>query len=65
MYTHTGTFDEREFNAGNCVQVSLSSGVVVAATVQAIVYRKGYVGLQVKLDNNETVLVELWQVRRE
>jgi len=55
--------DGRQFNVGDRVTVSLSSGRVVDGVVKAVVNRVDGVQLQVDYGNDETALVYLWQVR--
>jgi len=65
MLPRTQPPDESQFNAGDRVLVSISSGSLVDATVKATIYHRGEARLQVEFGNNETAVVELWQVRRE
>ena len=55
--------DDRQFEAGDRVSVSLSAGRVVDGVVKAIINRTDGVGLQMHDGKDETALVYLWQVQ--
>ena len=57
--------DERRFSVGDRVQVTLSSGRIVPATIKAISHYKHGPKFQVDYGKDETALVFQWQVRRE
>ena len=54
--------DERQFQVGDRVTVTLHTGRLVEATVRAIVKNTDGVRLQVDYGKDETALVELWRV---
>jgi hypothetical protein len=63
--------DEHQFKVGDRVSVTLHTGLLVDATVRAIVPhhtttgRTDGVHLQVDYGKDETALVELWRVHRK
>jgi hypothetical protein len=57
--------DEHQFKVGDRVSVTLHTGLLVDATVRAIVKRTDGVHLQVDYGKDETALVELWRVHRK
>ena len=57
--------DEHHFKVGDRVSVTLHTGLLVDATVRAIVQRTDGVHLQVDYGKDETALVELWRVHRK
>jgi hypothetical protein len=54
--------DERKFQVGDRVSVTLHTGLIAEGTVRAIVWRTDGVRLQVDYGKDETALVELWRV---
>jgi hypothetical protein len=54
--------DGCQFNVGDRVTVSLSSGRVVDGVVKAVINRTDGLRLQVDYGKDETALVYLWQV---
>jgi len=50
------------YKVGDRVKVSLQTGLLVDATVRAVVQKKDGVRLQVDYGKDETALVQLWQV---
>ena len=57
--------DKHRFKVGDRVSVTLHTGLLVDATVRAIVERTDGVHLQVDYGKDETALVELWRVHRK
>ena len=55
--------DGCQFNVGDRVTVSLSSGRVVDGVVKAVINRTDGLRLQVDYGKDETALVYLWHVR--
>jgi hypothetical protein len=53
--------EQDAYSVGDRLQVRLSAGRIVEATVKAVVSKTGGVRLQVSL-GNETALIYLWQV---
>ena len=56
--------DNRRFNVGDHVLVSLTAGRIVDATIRAIVPHPDGDRLQVDYEKDQTALVHLWQVHR-
>jgi hypothetical protein len=52
----------REYRAGQHVRIELSGGRIDEAKIAAVISRDDGVRLQVDFGNDETALVELWQV---
>jgi hypothetical protein len=52
----------RKYKVGNHVQVKLSGGRIVQATIKAVVETTEGVRLQVSV-GDETALIYLWQIR--
>ena len=50
------------YKVGDRVKVSLQNGLLVDATVRAVVDKTDGVRLQVDYGKDETALVQLWQV---
>ena len=50
------------YKVGDRVKVSLQNGLLVDATVRAVVDKPDGVRLQVDYGKDETALVQLWQV---
>jgi hypothetical protein len=57
--------DKPQFKVGDRVSVTLHTGLLVDATVRAIVERTDGVRVQVDYGKDETALVELWRVHRK
>lgn len=56
---------ERQFQVGDRILVSLSSGRVEEATVKAVIQQNDETRLIVDYGYDETATVSLWQVRRD
>ena len=54
--------DERKFQVGDRVSVTLHTGLLVEGTVRAVFWRTHGVRLQIDYGKDETALVELWRV---
>jgi len=57
--------DERQFHVGDRVSVTLHTGLLVDATVRAVIAETDGTPLQVDYGKDETALVELWRVHRK
>jgi hypothetical protein len=57
--------DNRKFQAGDRILVSLSARRVEEATVKAVIQQDNETRLIVDYGHDETATVSLWQVRRE
>jgi hypothetical protein len=62
---HKKPNDERKYNVGDRILVSLSAGRVEEATVKAVIQESNETRLIVDYGYDETATVSLWQVRRE
>lgn len=59
--THLGVSDMSDYKVGSQLQVKLSGGRIVEATVKAVVNNTDGIRLQVSF-GNETALIHLWQI---
>jgi hypothetical protein len=57
--------DNRKFQVGDRILVSLSAGRVEEATVKAVIQQDNETRLIVDYGYDETATVSLWEVRRE
>ena len=62
MLTRKKPEDQRKFQVGDRVSLTLHTGQLVEGTVRAVVWRTDGVHLQVDYGKDETALVELWRV---